>query len=511
MQSTPFLASFILALGGAVVAVSATIDDPVHLEDGLVSGMPGSTPGMHIYKGIPFAAAPVGDLRWRAPKPAPHWDGIRKADQFGPVCMQNGGGGQKVSEDCLYLNVWSAARSTGEKRPVMVWVYGGGNNTGSGSMPGYDGEALAKKGAVIVTFNYRLGAFGFLAHPELTKESDRRASGNYGLMDQIAALQWVQKNIAAFGGNPKNVTLFGESAGSIDISNLLASPQAKGLFERVIGESGSWLGISISRTKTLADAEQDGVKFAEALGANSLAEMRAKPAEAVMKAGRGNNIIDGWLIPDDPSIVYAEGKQIDVPLLIGSNQDEANFFIRQPAPADKFIEQTRERFGNLADTFLKIYPAGSNEQSAASQYASTSYEVSWVMRNWAQLQTKTGKSKAYLYYFTHDPPEQANSKGGRRNQGATHTAELPYVFENLTGNRAWTDADRQLSDTISSYWVNFAAHGDPNGKGLPKWPSFDETKSPSPMVLGDKVEVGHAPNPAQLALYQALYDKQHPH
>jgi para-nitrobenzyl esterase len=416
-------------------------------------------------------------------------------------------GNQKMAEDCLYLNVWTAAKSAGDKRPVMVWVYGGGNNTGSGSSAQYDGQNLAAKGAVIVTFNYRLGALGFLAHPELTKESDRRASGNYGLMDQIAALQWVQKNIANFGGNPKNVTLFGESAGSVDIAGLMTSPHAKGLFHRVIGESSTW-----GNAKKLADAEQDGVKFAAALGANTLAEMRAKPADAVLKAGRAGNIVDGWLIPEDPGQVFAQGKQIDVPLLVGSNKDEATFFIAQPAPADKFIEQSRQKFGDLTDTFLKIYPAGSNEEAATSQLTAMSYEMSWAMRNWARLETKTGKSKAYLYYFTEEPPVQSNAKGGKgggRNAGASHTAEIVYVFNNLSGNRGWTDVDRQLADTMSSYWVNFATNGDPNGKGLPKWPAYDESKNPNPMVLGPKVEVGPAPDPAKLALYQSLYNKQH--
>lgn len=502
MQRAHLSAIVTLALG-ASIAASAAIQDPVKLDTGMISGIAGQTPEMRIYKGIPFAAAPVGNLRWRAPQGASHWDGVRKADQFGPVCMQAGGGGQKTSEDCLYLNVWTSAKSPGDKRPVMVWIYGGGNNTGSGSQPGYDGEALAKKRPVIVTLNYRLGAFGFLAHPELTKESDRRASGNYGLMDQIAALQWVQKNIAAFGGNPKNVTVFGESAGSVDIASLMTSPHARGLFHRAIGESSYW-----GNPKRLAEAEQDGVKFAAALGANSLAEMRAKPADAVLKAGRAGNIVDGWLVPEDPGLVFAQGKQIDVPVLVGSNKDEATFFITQPAPADKFIEESRSRYAELADTFFKLYPAASEEQAAASQYASRSYEMGFGMRTWARLQAKTGKSKSYLYYFTQEPPVQANAKGGR-NAGATHTAELPYVFQNLTPNRAWTDTDRRLSDMMSSYWVNFATTGDPNGKDLPRWPAFDEVKNPSPLVLGPKVEVGPAPDQARIAFFQAVYDKQH--
>lgn len=479
----------------------AAIQEPVKLDSGQVSGTAGKSQEMRIFKGIPFAATPIGNLRWRAPQPAPHWDGVRKADQFGPVCMQAGGGGQKVDEDCLYLNVWTSAKSASDKRPVMVFIYGGGNNTGSGSQPGYDGEALATKGPVIVTFNYRLGALGFTAHPELTKESDRRASGNYGLMDQIAALQWVQKNIAAFGGNPKNVTVFGESAGSVDIASLMTSPMARGLFNKAIGESSGW-----GSPKKLAEAEQDGVKLQQALGASSLAQMRAKPADAVLKAGRATNIIDGWLIPEDPGTVFAQGKQMEIPVLVGSNKDEATFFITQPDPPAKFIQASKAKYGDLADTFLKLYPASNDTESANSQLTSFSYEMGWNMRNWARMQTKTGK-KAYFYYFTQEPPVQANAKGGR-NAGATHTAELPYVFNNLTGNRAWTDTDKQLADTMSTYWVNFATTGDPNGKGLPKWPAFDAAKSPSPMVLGPKVEVGPAPDQAKLEFFQTAYDKQ---
>jgi para-nitrobenzyl esterase len=501
MQRTAIL---FLVLGGTFPALAA-INEPVKLDSGLVTGTPGRATDTRVFRGIPFAAAPVGDLRWRAPQPAPHWDGVRKADELSPVCLQNGPGGgtSKPSEDCLYLNVWTGANAASEKRPVMVWIYGGGFNTGSASQPDYDGENLAKKGAVVVTFNYRLGAFGFFAHPELTKESDRRGAANFGMLDAIAALQWVQKNIAAFGGDPKRVTIFGESAGSIMIADLLASPQAKGLFQRAIGESGSWsINATAGRLSSLADAEQTGVKLGEALSAKSLAELRAQPAEAILKTGRGTGpVVDGWLLPEDPGTAYAEGKQIPVPVLVGSNLDEGTFFL-QPTTAEKFLAESRTRYGGLADEFLRLYPAGSNEEANASALRDFRDQVAWVMRNWARLQTTTGKSKAYIYYFTHQPPV-----GSGRGRGATHTAEIPYVFQNER-NRPWTDTDREISDLMSSYWINFAATGDPNGKGLPKWPAWDARRSGNPMVFADKGETGPGLGAAQIEFFQRVYDQK---
>jgi len=500
----------------AAVAAFAASNDVVKLDSGQVAGTTRATSDMRIFKGIPFAAPPVGDLRWRAPQPAAHWGGVRQADAFGPVCMQNAGGGsdQKVSEDCLYLNVWTGAKSASEKRPVMVWIYGGGYKTGSGSQPDYDGEALAKKGAVVVTINYRLGVFGFFSYPELTRESDRRGAGNFGLLDSIAALQWVQKNIAAFGGDPKRVTIFGESAGAGLVANLMVSPQAKGLFHRAIGESSSWTTATIGRLGTLAEAEQAGVKYADGLGAKSLAELRAKPADQILKAGRGGGpIVDGWSIPEDPGIVFSQGKQNDVPVLVGSNRDES--FGATPANAAQYAEQSHKRYGDLADSFMKVYPGASDEQAKDSAFFAGRDEMVFVMRNWARMESKTGKSKAYVFFFTHQPPVQPNAKGGKFGPGphgsAVHTSELPYVFNNLRGPRAWTDEDRQVADTMSSYWVNFAATGDPNGKGLPKWIAYEDNKNKNAMEFGDKAAMGPAPDEAKLAVFQAYYDKLYAH
>lgn len=504
-------ARFLAVLLFSVASVYAGIDAPVKLDSGMISGIPGRDADVRVFKGIPFATPPVGNLRWKAPQPVAHWDGMRKGDEFGPICMQaaggRGGAPPKMSEDCLYLNVWTAAKSASEKRPVIFWIHPGGYTSGSGSSPATDGEALARKGAVVVTINYRLGVLGFFAHPELTKESDRRASGNYALMDQTAALEWVQKNIAGFGGDPKRVTVDGDSAGASSIGNLVGSPRTKGLFQRAIAESGAWLGLSVGHTQTLAEAEQAGLKTAESLKASSLADLRALPAADVLRGRGGGPIVDGYFLPEDVGRVFAEGKQNDVPVLLGSNKDEGTFFL-QPTTAEKFAEQARRRYGDQADAFLKLYPAGNDEEANASQLAAFRDELGWVMRNWASLQTKTGKSKAYLYYFTHEPPatEGASPRGGR-GSGATHGAEAAYVFENLLPPRPWVELDHQLADTISSYWVNFAANGDPNGKGLPAWPVFDARKN-NRMVLGDKVDVGPGLTQGQIDFFQQKYDKR---
>ncbi|HWF11406.1 MAG TPA: carboxylesterase family protein [Bryobacteraceae bacterium] len=505
-----FSVAVLLSAWFSNVAVYAAIDSPVKLDSGMISGIAGNNPDVRVFKGIPFAAPPVGNLRWKAPQPVAHWDGVRKGDEFGPICMQTAGRGgtsAKMSEDCLYLNVWTAAKSPNEKRPVIFWIHPGGYTSGSGSSPATDGEALAKKGAVVITINYRLGVLGFFAYPELTKESDRRASGNYALMDQTAALEWVQKNIAGFGGDPKRVTVDGDSAGASSIGNLVGSPRTKGLFQRAIAESGAWPGLSVGHTQTLSEAEQAGLKTAETLKAFTLAELRALPAADVLKGRGGGPIVDGYFLPEDVGKVFAEGKQNDVPVLLGSNKDEGTFFL-QPTTAAKFVEAARRRYGDQADAYLKLYPANTDEEANASQLAAFRDELGWVMRNWASLQTKTGQSKAYLYYFTHEPPQaQGTSPRGGRGSGATHGAEAAYVFENLLGARPWTDLDHQLADTISSYWVNFAANVDPNGKGLPAWPAFNGRKNER-MVLGEKVEVGPGLTQGQIDLFQQKYDKQ---
>jgi para-nitrobenzyl esterase len=508
MRSLFHLVCGAILIGAPIL--SAAISDPVHTESGLVSGTNGTGDEVRVYKGIPFAAPPVGNLRWRAPQAPAHWEGVRKADEFSPVCMQGtrgpGGAGPAPSEDCLYLNVWTGAKSAGERRPVIVWTYGGGFTLGSGSTPMYNGEALAKKGAVVVTYNYRLGVFGFLAHPELSKESGHHASGNYALMDMAAALKWVQKNIANFGGDPKRVTIDGESAGSIMVSTMVGSPEGKGLFQRAIGQSGGWMGITVGHMTTLAAAEESGQKLAQSMGAASIAELRAKTAEDLFKNGRGlfGIVVDGWYVPEDLSVTYAHHKENDVDILVGSNRDEGTFFSRPGSGnAKQFSEEAKRRFADMSDAYLKLYPAESDAEAGASQLASVRDQFGWHMREWAQLQSARGKGKAYVYFFTHVPP----SAPGQPSRGATHTADLAYMFDNPPANATWTDTDKQLADIMSSYWVNFAATGDPNGKGLPEWPAFSPKTGDKTMVLGDTVMVGSGIEPKMLSFYDAYYAK----
>jgi len=478
----------------AILPLAAAITDPVRVEQGQLSGVPGSDPSVRVYKGIPFAAPPTGDLRWRAPKPAADWPGVRKADQFSATCMQTPyaegslyrSEPQPVSEDCLYLNIWTAAKSASDKRPVMVWIHGGAFTRGSGSMPTYDGENFAKKGVVLVTVNYRLGIFGFFAHPGLTQESEHHSSGNYGILDEIAALKWVQKNIAAFGGDPKRVTIFGESAGSWAVNVLVASPLAKGLFQRAIGESGA----NFNKMTTLADLEKSGLRVG-----SSIPDLRAKSADDVLKTlGAFSVNVDGWLLPSDVMTIFEKGQQNDVPILIGSNADEGTAFMPPKITVAGFQMTAQSRFKGHADEVLKIYPATSDAEAwKASAALMRDQTFGLQMRTWARMQTKSGKSPAYLYYFSRVPPGPVGE-----HYGAFHASEISYVFGTADiGRRTWDDSDRKLSDIMSSYWVNFATTGNPNGKSLPVWPNYDENKDVA-LGLGDEIHPIPVPNKAGL-------------
>jgi para-nitrobenzyl esterase len=388
--------------------------------------------------------------------------------------------------------VWTPAKSAKERLPVMVWVYGGGFQAGSASEPRQDGENLAKKGVVVVSFNYRLGVFGFLSHPELTRESGRGASGNYGLLDQVAALGWVQKNIAAFGGDPRNVTIFGESAGSFSVSALMASPLAKGLFHRAIGESGAFFGVGDQGLgqRSLADAEGLGTKFATAVGAKSLAELRAKPADELLRAVMADPSlqftpnIDGYMLPKDVSSIYAEGRQSHVPLLAGWNADEIRVYVvhgKARPTAQSFSEQTRARFGERADALLKLYPAGSDEEAvrSAGDLAGDLF-IGYATWKWIEMHAETGRSPVYRYSFDRKIPvapgtEINGAPATGEDVGARHAGEIEYVFGTLkTVNAPMQPEDWKLSDAMMSYWTNFARTGDPNSGSLPAWPGYDK-------------------------------------
>ena len=504
-MTLPSLTSLIALTAVSAIPVSAAIPEPVRVETGLVSGIPGGFPEVRVFKGVPFAAPPVGDLRWRPPLAPKNWDGVRAADTFSANCMQRAAGGGafppyggdrsaiQMSEDCLYLNVYTAAESARDRRPVMVWIHGGAFTSGAGAI--YQGEDLARKGVVVVTINYRLGVFGFLAHPELTKESSTQASGNYAFLDQIAALKWVQKNIAAFGGDPSRVTIFGESAGSWSVNNLVATPLARGLFHRAIGESGGQFAI----TRTLAESEEAGVKFAEAAGAASISALRALTADSVNRANgfQASATVDGWVFPQDVATIFRTGKQNDVPAIIGSNAHEGTIFTPETTTGQSFRAQSQRRYGADTDAFLKLYPFATDQEARAAQAASMRDQTfGWEMRTWARLQTQTGKSKVYLYYFSHVPP-LPNAAW----LGAQHGAEIPYAFNWPSGKHstqvAWTDADRKLADQVSSYWVQFATTGDPNGKGLPKWNAY-HVKDDQAMGFGDVLGMIPVPNKAAL-------------
>jgi para-nitrobenzyl esterase len=482
---------------------------PVKIEGGLVQST--NEDGLTIYRGIPFAAPPVGDLRWRAPQPAAKWDGVLPTTKFGPSPIQGTRTGSSMSEDCLFLNVWTPAKSANDKIPVLVWIYGGGFSAGSTSDRNYSGEKLAKKGVVFVSINYRVGQLGFLAHPELSAETTNHVSGNYGLLDQIAGLQWVKKNIAAFGGDPDKVTIFGESAGGISVSMLCASPLAKGLFEGAVSESGGSFGPPSRNNapgenmKPLADAEQAGEAYAKAAGVSSIAELRKiSPDKLPASRGLGGSwpIVDGWVIPDDQYKLYSAGKYNDTPILVGYNSDEGASFSPPKTPED-YIASTKARYGKFADDLLQAYPAGSNTVLKTARDLTRDTTFGWHTWIWARLQSQSGKSKVFYYYFDQHPEYPDGSP--RAGYGSSHGAEVSYVFEHLNSRSPQTTkTDLEISDAMSTYWVNFAEHGDPNGDSVPAWPAFSDS-SPQVMYFSQTPHVGPVPSADSLKVLDGYF------
>jgi para-nitrobenzyl esterase len=490
---------FIAAIALAI-AVPVAAADRVKTANGTVEGMTEAS-GIHVYRGIPFAAPPVGALRWKEPQPVKNWDGVKTTTAFGPRCMQASIFGDMVfrsngmSEDCLYLNVWTPAESGSERLPVLVYFLGGGFVAGDGSEPRYDGESMAKKGIVALTVNYRLGVFGFMAHPELSKESPHHASGNYALLDQNAALRWVQKNIAAFGGDPRRVTIAGESAGSIAVSAQMVSPLSKGLIAGAIGESGAMIAPTLPAAP-LKQGEAEGAKFAASIGAASLAAMRAMTSAQIMDAaaklpvGRFPSTVDGYFLPKAPVDILAAGEQAHVPLLVGWNTEEnpARAVLGPNEPsAENYAKALRTLYADRTDEALKLYAGTTPDEvrQSATDLASDRF-IAYSTWKWADLHGTTGGKPVYRYLYARPRPQTnagpaagsgASAPRPPAARGAVHSAEIEYAMGNLATNKvfAWTPEDYKVSELMQGYFANFVKTGNPNGTGLPQWPAANNS------------------------------------
>ena len=506
------------AAAGAGDAAGTRVDTAAGTLEGEYAG---DARDVLVFRGVPYARPPVGGARWQPPAAVEAWDGVRPASEFGPVCWQRpremsslyARGDLDTDEDCLYLNVWAPAGEPAAPHPVMVWFHGGGHNSGSGSARIFDGAALARKGVVLVTINYRLGPFGFLAHPALSAESPHGSSGNYGLLDQIAALRWVRDNIAGFGGDAGNVTIFGQSAGSWTVCYLTASPLARGLFHKAIGQSGgcfkgerAYLDQATGETGAEESAHDAGLAAAAELGVTgdgpqAAAALRAIAPQTVLAATLGSGaIIDGWVLPRTPREIFEAGEHNNVPVIAGAMANErAALYDASAEPSrDELVAAVRDQYGQQADALLAAY-----ETDFAASPATADRQIQgdrvfvWEMRTWARAVESAGNA-AYLYFFSHAPPvfrlyvhdqPDLQVEGGRRAYGAYHSGELAYVFGNvgLVG-LDWTEWDHELSNAISQYWVNFARTGDPNGAGLPAWPRYEQATGQS-LEFGSEIRV----------------------
>ena len=513
-----------VALPVAEVCAQAAKAVQTKVASGMLEGQTEAS-GVKSFKGIPFAKPPVGDLRWKAPQPVERWSGVRKATAFGNSAMQAKVFDDMVfrspgvSEDCLYLNVWTPAKNMKEKLPVLVYFYGGGYVAGDGSEGRYDGEAMAKTGIVTLTINYRLGVFGFLAHPELSKETSYKGSGNYGLMDQNAALKWVRENIAAFGGDPSRVTIAGESTGSISVSAQMASPLSKNLIAGAIGESGAMIKPTLAPL-SLLEAEQNGEAFAKKVSASSLAALRAMPAEELLKAaGQGGfrtaATLDGYFLPKTLNEIFEGAEQAKVPLLAGWNSAEipyqALMRAEKPTP-EAYAKRVREELPEHADTVLKLYP-GNNEAeviSSATALASDRF-IAFSTWKWLDLHAKTSGKPTYRYLFSKSKPPmvKAPANAGPASIGAPHAFEIEYAMGNLDKNDvyAWTDEDRKISKTMMSYFSNFIKTGNPNGPGLPKWEPLNASGSETFMNIGPNTRSEKATDRDRYLLLDQLNSK----
>ncbi|MFN8354104.1 MAG: carboxylesterase family protein [Spirosomataceae bacterium] len=486
--------TLLLVLFLAEIVVSTFAQPIVQTANGKVEGY--AKDNLRIFKGIPFAAPPVGELRWKAPQPVPNWTGTRTCTAFSASPIQNKpqpfycwteefiAKPEPLSEDCLYLNVWTSAKSKADKQAVLVWIYGGGLSSGSANCDIYDGEEMAKKGLVFVSINYRVGVLGFMAHPELTKESGYNASGNYGFLDQLAALKWVQQNIAAFGGDPNNVTIAGQSAGAFSVNALIASPLAKGLFHRAIPQSGGLLSNRLSQQ--LADAEKQGLKLMQKANCTSLAELRKKSADELQKLSNGQDAprfgvtMDGYVLPTDIVAHFKNGKHNQVPIMTGWVTGDGSFLGDVKMSLDAYQKEAQTKYGAKATEYLSVFPATTDDEVKAAKQKQTLLGFAGMPSHLLATYTQ---QPSYLYQFSHVPPDKPNFP----NYGAFHTSEVPYALHTLhTWIRPWQPVDKELENMMSSYWVNFAKTGNPNGTGLPEWKRYDK-QTGNIMVLGDKV------------------------
>ena len=501
--------------------------------------------GISIFKGVPFAKPPIGNLRWKEPQPAENWKGIRKADKFGPRAMQlpiyddmifRSDG---LSEDCLYLNVWTPAKSPAERLPVLVYFFGGGFIAGDGSESRYEGENMARHGVVAITVNFRLTVFGLLAHPELTQESPHHASGNYTLLDQAAALKWVKQNIAAFGGDPSKITIAGESAGSYSVSAQMSSPLSRNLIAGAIGESGALLGMHAP--VPIAEAEKLGLQFAESLGAKTLAELRAMPAEKILEAtGKSDDsrfpiTEDGYFFPKMPGKIFAAGEQAHVPLLVGWNSEENNYEAilgKEDPTVENYTKAVKHSYGDHAAEVLKYYHAASDAavKQVATKLASDEF-MGYCTWKWSDIQSKTGTKPVYRYLFCRPRPlmkSEVNSmligeaegslkKGtlaaaalAALDHGAAHSAEIEFAMGNLPGNEAfdWRPDDYKVSSIFQAYFVNFIKTGNPNGTALPIWPALKSGKPAAVMHVDVDTRAEQEKDSAQYLFFESMYNNK---